>query len=167
MRYFKLFKIFKLLIPLAVLTASCRAKPRASVETIESKKATIIQREIELTIPEDSSSAAYLIAPDKNGQTRAKKLSSHQNKRAGEPVINIDTNGILRVKCPCLEFKATAVVNDTKTESSTQETVNNIVYQPSKWQWFQIYLGRFFVLIFVLFFVGFFGYKIIRSHLRI
>jgi hypothetical protein len=155
-------KIVFLFISGTLLFSSCRVKPSKS--TIETSDTTRTQRPVNIIVPEDSSEAAFVVEVDSaTKKPTIKEIMSTQNDRAGKPIAYIDTNGILKIKCPCLEFKGQAMVTDTKISNSKITTITKPIYinEPTKWQWFQIYSGRFlYILILVVA-----AFRFIRSRL--
>lgn len=92
---------------------------------METKRAYSIEREIELNLKGDTSEAVF---DTKTNRTVSEKSSDI----AGSPIIEVDTNGILRVKCPCLDRKETAKVSDTVSETERVKTITR--YEPTPWQ---------------------------------
>lgn len=127
---------------LATNLVACRAKrPTFETESLSSKRLEIIDRKTDVNLKGGESQAAYLIVSD--GEA-IKKLTSTSNDIAGEPEVSIDTNGILRVKCPCLDRTEQVTVSDTKQTETDKTVKQKTVYiiEPSRWQWIQIYVGR-------------------------
>ena len=96
---------------------------------METKRAYTIEREIELNLKGDTSEAVF--------DTKTNRMVSEKSSKiAGAPIIEVDTNGILRVKCPCLDRKETAKVSDTVKEVERVKTITR--YEPTRWQSFLI-----------------------------
>lgn len=158
-------KSIVLSIAISLTFISCRTvRPKTEIETLTRKNVTINERDVDITIPEDSSVAVFSVKINpETKKPELNKLGSMSNKRAGAPQAVIDTNGVLRIKCPCLEYKTTASVSDTSTvtETTTKKSTVKYINEPSRWQWFQIYSGRFLYILIVLIA----AFRFIRSRL--
>ena len=126
----------------ALLVAGCAKKTVPTVENIESKRVTITPRQVPVTVKADTSAAAYRFTP--GPEPKLEKLASVAGERAAEPWVELDTAGVLRIKCPCLEHTENVTVNDTKEESAKIVTITKVEYinELTGWQWFQIWTGR-------------------------
>jgi len=140
-----------LLFLIALSFIGCRARrPEFKAEEMISKRLEIIDRKVDVNIKGGESQAAFLL----NKKTGSlDKLSSNSNDIAGEPEATLDTNGVLRVKCPCKDRKEAVVVSDTKEKTTQKESVQKKIYipEPTRWQWAQIYAGRALLGCLVLF----------------
>jgi hypothetical protein len=99
---------------------------------------------VPVTIKGDTSGSASQLKVKDGKIVLDREMFSDKSDRAGAPIIDIDTAGVLRVKCPCLDFKTEVKVTDTKStdEKSVQKTVEVPVNYVTDWQNFQIWLGR-------------------------
>jgi len=129
---------------IALLAAGCAKKTAPSVNTLESKRVTITPREVPVTIKADSSQAAFKLDVKPDGKIEANKIISVAGNRAAEPWVEVDTAGVLRVKCPCLEVTENVTVTDTKEETNKTTTITKVEYTNvlTGWQWFQVWTGR-------------------------
>ena len=141
-----------------ILLTGCRAR-KTETEVMESKRAYTIEREVELKLNGSVSQAIFELKPDGS----INKLGGVSDKVAGEPEVSIDTNGILKVKCPCLDRTEKVKVNDTVQESTRIQTRTVIRREPSRWQWFQIYLGRVLLVIFILIIAGYVLWRVLKK----
>lgn len=132
----------------AIALTSCRTRKSESISEISRKETTITERFVPVTVKGDTSGSASQLR-FKNGKiTIDRNIYTDKSDRAGAPIIDIDTAGVLRVKCPCLDFKTDVKVTDTNstTEKSIEKTVRIPVNYVTNWQNFQIWLGRILVL---------------------
>lgn len=137
----------------ALLVAGCAKKTVPTVENIESKRVTITPRRVPVTVKADTSAAAYRFTPGPS--PKIEKLASVAGERAAEPWVELDTAGVLRIKCPCLEHTENVTVNDTKEETDKTVTITKVEYinELTGWQWFQIWTGRILLGILTLWIV--------------
>jgi hypothetical protein len=126
------------------MLTSCKTRKSESISEISKKETTITERFVPVTVKGDTSGSASQLRVKDGKITIDRNIYTDKSDRAGAPIIDIDTAGVLRVKCPCLDFKTEVKVSDTKStaEKSVQKTVRIPVNHVTDWQIFQIWLGR-------------------------
>lgn len=124
--------------------ASCRARKTESVSELTRKETTITERLVPVKIKGDTSGSAKQLRVKDGKIVIDREIYTDRSDRAGAPIVNIDTAGILEVKCPCLEQETEVKVSDTETttEKIVEKTVEVPVNYVTDWQVFQIWLGR-------------------------
>lgn len=129
------------LLFVALTMVSCRTR-KSEVSEISKKETTITDRMVDIEIKGDTSGSASQLSVKDGKIVLGPVIYSEESDRAGAPIISVDTNGILKVKCPCLDFKTQAKVTDTNTKSTSEKTIKIPVNYVTQWQIFQIWLGR-------------------------
>jgi len=137
-----LTRLFVVICALAL--TSCRTRKSESISEISRKETTITERMVPVTIKGDTSGSASQLKVKDGKIVLDREIFSDKSDRAGAPIIDIDTAGVLRVKCPCLDFKTEVKVSDTNStaEKTVEKTVRIPVNYVTNWQNFQIWLGR-------------------------
>lgn len=146
----KISVVFMLLLTLA----SCAGRKHTPSVTTESETTTTITpRKVDIPVPGDTSGSVVQLKANPDGKiTPSRKIDSYSSKIAAEPIIEIDTNGILKVKCPCLDRNVQATVNDTESVKSKSTSSIEIRYENvlKWWQTALMYCGAASILYFGL-----------------
>lgn len=159
-------KTFALKIAVSVLllaTASCGTRKHVAPETHvkDSTAVVVTPRKIDIAVKGDTSGSVSQLKVKDGKITIDHELDAFSSSKVGKPIVDIDSAGILKVKCPCLDQVVQAEVSDTtKTESHVSKIID-VRYENyiTGFQNFQIWCGRILLLMLVLYF----GWKIIRK----
>jgi len=138
---------------ICVLTiTSCRTRKSETISEINKKETTITERFVPVTVKGDTSGSASQLKIKDGKIVIDRNIYTDKSSRAGAPIVSVDTNGILKVKCPCLDFKTEVKVKDTNSasEKSFTKTVRVPVNYVTQWQIFQMWLGRLLPFVIIL-----------------
>jgi hypothetical protein len=126
------------------MLTSCKTRKSESISEISKKETTITERFVPVTVKGDTSGSASQLRVKDGKITIDRNIYTDKSDRAGAPIIDIDTAGVLRVKCPCLDVVEQVKVTDTNStaEKTVEKTVRIPVNYVTDWQNFQIWLGR-------------------------
>jgi hypothetical protein len=126
------------------MLTSCKTRKSESISEISKKETTITERFVPVTVKGDTSGSASQLKVKDGKITIDRNIYTDKSDRAGAPIIDIDTVGVLRVKCPCLDVVEQVKVTDTNftDEKTVEKTVRIPVNHVTDWQIFQIWLGR-------------------------
>jgi hypothetical protein len=158
-----------LIIILSLFLFSCNAtKPFTAQPTHE--RITTITKQVHdtvLVVKADTVRIAAKLEVDSVGRVQLAKGSWQKAKqtigkettpaigRANEPKVTIDDNNMLYVECDCDSAAIRFGWIETTTKDSTATTIVPppvIIEKPiSKWRWVQIWLGRIFLFLILLY----------------
>lgn len=126
------------------MLTSCKTRKSESISEISKKETTITERFVPVTVKGDTSGSASQLRVKDGKITIDRNIYTDKSDRAGAPIIDIDTAGVLKVKCPCLDVVEQVKVTDTNStaEKTVEKTVRIPVNYVTDWQNFQIWLGR-------------------------
>lgn len=126
------------------MLTSCKTRKTETISEISKKETTITERFVPVTVKGDTSGSASQLRVKDGKITIDRNIYTDKSDRAGAPIIDIDTAGVLKVKCPCLDVVEQVKVTDTNStaEKTVEKTVRIPVNYVTNWQNFQIWLGR-------------------------
>ena len=143
-----------------LLAFSCSRKTVPVITPIKDstkQSSTIIERITETKLVPDSASIKALVKCDSTGQAYLSVINQLQGERVNQS-INQTASG----KDLSIEVKAKDRAKETQKESTRVDTVIKYLEKPvpykvpvevnvlTGWQWFQIWLGRILLLIYVI-----------------
>lgn len=127
-------KTFALKIAVSVLllaTASCGTRKHVAPETHvkDSTAVVVTPRKIDISVKGDTSGSVSQLKVKDGKITIDRELDAFSSSKVGKPIVDIDSAGILKVKCPCLDQVVQAEVSDTTKTTSHVERITEVRYE--------------------------------------
>lgn len=126
---------FALKIAVSVLLlgtlASCRTHKAAQPERIvkDSSSVVVTPRKVDIAVKGDTSGSVSQLKVKDGKIVLDRELTAFSSSKVAKPIIEIDTAGILNVKCPCLDQVVQAEVADTTKTNSHVERITEVRYE--------------------------------------
>ncbi len=156
-----------LIIILSLFLFSCKASKQFTAQPTQERITTITKQvhDTVLVVKADTARLAAKLEVDSVGKVKlVKKTTDYRPQatatgRAKEPLVTIDDNNNLYVECDCDSAAIRFGWTETTTKDSTTITIVPppvIIEKPvSKWRWVQIWAGRIFLLLLLLYLILF------------